>query len=78
MKFAELNESNYQIFAIKFYDNPQALTKEDFETKDKRGEYEQFVNWAREGGAQYVADYYTNRRPITDEEKKMLFGKKKI
>ena len=35
------------------------LTKEDFEAKDKRGEYEEFVNWAREGGAQYVADYYT-------------------
>ena len=51
------------------------LTKEDFEAKDKRGEYEEFVNWAREGGAQYVADYYTNRRPITDEEKKMLFGR---
>ena len=36
MKFAELNESNYQIFAIKFYDNPQALTKEDFEDDLKK------------------------------------------
>ena len=51
------------------------LTKDDFEAKDKRGEYEVFVNWAREGGAQYVADYYTNRRPLTDEEKKLLFGR---
>ena len=39
MKFAELNESNYQIFAIKFYDNPQALTKEDFEDDLKKIKY---------------------------------------
>ena len=31
MKFDELNEGNYQLFAIKFYDNPQALTYQDFE-----------------------------------------------
>jgi hypothetical protein len=30
MKFDELNEDNYLIFAIKHYDNPQASTKEDF------------------------------------------------
>lgn len=30
MKFDELNEDNYILFAIKFYDNPQAVTKEDF------------------------------------------------
>ena len=39
MKFAELNESNYQIFAIKFYDNPHALTKEEFEDDLKRIKY---------------------------------------
>ena len=31
MKFDELNENNYLLFAIKFYDNPQALTRDDFE-----------------------------------------------
>jgi hypothetical protein len=31
MRFDELNESNYLLFAIKFYDNPQAVTREDFD-----------------------------------------------
>ena len=39
MKFDELNEDNYLLFAIKFYDNPQALTKEDFEDDLKRIKY---------------------------------------
>ena len=39
MKFNELNEGNYMLFAIKFYDNPQALTKEDFEDDLKRIKY---------------------------------------
>ena len=39
MKFDELNGSNYMLFAIKFYDNPQALTKEDFEDDLKRIKY---------------------------------------
>ena len=39
MKFAELNESNYLLFAIKFYDNPQAVTKDDFEDDLKRIKY---------------------------------------
>lgn len=30
MKFDELNEDNYILFAIKHYDNPQAITKDDF------------------------------------------------
>jgi hypothetical protein len=30
MKFDELNEDNYILFAIKYYNNPQAVTKEDF------------------------------------------------
>jgi len=30
MKFDELNEDNYILFAIKYYDNPQSVTKEDF------------------------------------------------
>jgi len=39
MRFDELNESNYLLFAIKFYDNPQALTKDDFEDDLKRIKY---------------------------------------
>jgi hypothetical protein len=39
MKFDELNEDNYLLFAIKFYNNPQALTKEDFEDDLKRIKY---------------------------------------
>ena len=31
MIFTELNEENFQLFAIKNYENPQAVTKEDFE-----------------------------------------------
>lgn len=31
MIFNELNEDNFLLFAIKNYDNPQAVTKEDFE-----------------------------------------------
>ena len=30
MRFDELNEDNYILFAIKNYENPQAVTKEDF------------------------------------------------
>lgn len=30
MKFNELNDENYILFAIKYYDNPQAVTQEDF------------------------------------------------
>ena len=31
MNFIELNEDNFLLFAIRNYDNPQAITKEDFE-----------------------------------------------
>jgi len=31
MIFNELNEENFLLFAIKNYDNPQAVTREDFE-----------------------------------------------
>jgi len=30
MRFDELNEENFILFAIKNYENPQAITKEDF------------------------------------------------
>ena len=39
MRFDELNDSNYMLFAIKFYNNPQAVTKDDFEDDLKRIRY---------------------------------------
>ena len=39
MRFDELNESNYMLFVIKCYDNPQAVTREDFEDDMKRIKY---------------------------------------
>ena len=39
MRFTELNESNYLLFAIKFYDNPQSVTREYFESDLKRIRY---------------------------------------
>ena len=39
MRFDELNEDNYLLFAIKFYNNPHALTKDDFEDDLKRIKY---------------------------------------
>ena len=39
MRFTQLNESNYLLFAIKFYDNPQSVTREDFESDLKRIRY---------------------------------------
>lgn len=34
-----MNGSNYLLFAIKFYNNPQAVTREDFEDDLKRIKY---------------------------------------
>ena len=39
MKFDELNDSNYLLFAIKNYDNPQAVTQDDFYDDLKRIKY---------------------------------------
>ena len=39
MRFNELNENNYMMFAVKMYDNPHALTKEEFEDDLKRIKY---------------------------------------
>lgn len=36
MRFDELNEDNYIIFAIKNYNNPQSVTKDDFFEDMKR------------------------------------------
>jgi hypothetical protein len=39
MRFDELNENNFLLFAIKYYENPQSLTMEDFESDLKRLRY---------------------------------------
>lgn len=39
MRFDELNEDNYIIFAIKYYDNPQCATKDDFYEDLKKFKY---------------------------------------
>ena len=39
MKFNELNDDNYLLFAIKFYENPHAVTREDFEDDLKKIKY---------------------------------------
>tara|TARA_R100001510_G_scaffold15517_1_gene12998 strand:+ start:75 stop:446 length:372 start_codon:yes stop_codon:yes gene_type:complete len=39
MKFDELNDDNYVLFAIKHYENPHAATMEDFEEDLKRFKY---------------------------------------
>ena len=39
MIFTELTEDNFLLFAIKNYENPQAVTKEDFDEDLKRFKY---------------------------------------
>ena len=39
MKFDELNEGNYILFAIKHYENPACVTREDFDEDIKRFKY---------------------------------------
>ena len=39
MRFNELNENNYMMFAVKMYDNPHALTREEIEDDLKRIKY---------------------------------------
>ena len=39
MKFDELNESNYILFAIKHYENPACVIREDFDEDIKRFKY---------------------------------------
>ena len=39
MRFTELNDDNYLLFAIKFYENPHAVTREDFEDDLKKIKY---------------------------------------
>ena len=39
MRFDELNEDNYMMFSIKHYENPQAVTQEDFYEDLKKFKY---------------------------------------
>ena len=39
MRFDELNEKNYLMFAIKHYDNPQSVTLDDFMEDMKKFKY---------------------------------------
>ena len=39
MRFDELNEDNYMMFAIKHYENPQAVPQEDFYEDLKKFKY---------------------------------------
>ena len=39
MKFGELNDDNYVMFAIKNYENPHSVTREDFDEDMKRFKY---------------------------------------
>ena len=39
MRFDELNEDNYMMFGIKHYENPQAVTQEDFYEDLKKFKY---------------------------------------
>ena len=39
MRFNELNDDNYLLFAIKFYDNPHAVTRDDFDDDLKKIKY---------------------------------------
>ena len=39
MRFDELNDDNYMMFSIKHYENPQAVTQEDFYEDLKKFKY---------------------------------------
>ena len=39
MKFDELNDETYNLFAIKHYENPHCVTREDFDEDLKRFKY---------------------------------------
>ena len=55
MKFDELNESNYIMFAIKHYDNPQAVTQEDFYEDMKRFKWiKRLLNKYKNSGGEII------------------------
>lgn len=39
MRFTEINDDNYLLFAIKYYENPHAVTRDDFEDDLKKIKY---------------------------------------
>ena len=45
MLFDHLNDDNFQLFAIKNYENPQAVTKEDFDKDLNHFKYIKRLNW---------------------------------
>lgn len=51
MYFNELNEENFLLFAIKNYENPQAVTKEDFDRDLNHIKYiKRLLNWYKNTG----------------------------
>lgn len=51
MQFNELNEENFLLFAIKNYENPQAVTKEDFDRDLNHIKYiKRLLNWYKSEG----------------------------
>jgi len=50
MRFDELNEDNYILFAIKHYENPQSVTKDDFYDDLKR------IRWIKKLFKKYKND----------------------
>ena len=39
MQFTEINDDNYLLFTIKYYENPHAVTRDDFEDDLKKIKY---------------------------------------
>ena len=51
MFFNELNEDNFLLFAIKNYENPQAVTKEDFDKDLNHFKYiKRLLKWYKKSG----------------------------
>ena len=69
MRFDELNEDNYVLFAIKHYDNPQAATKEDLA---KFGEHEleiiNIVENVKSSGETIKMDEVRNSTIISEDD----------
>ena len=68
MRFTELNESNYMLFAIKFYDNPQSVTREDFESDLKRIRYVKRLLKRYQNNGELKAVSYTHLTLPTNRE----------
>ncbi len=80
MKFTELNENNFLLFAIKNYENPQALTENDFYEDLKRFKYLKRLVNKHLNGSDYNVDLILNNVIILynlfgDATPPMLFNK---